>query len=231
MSMIAVTAGISLLSGMAGMIQQGQQAKLEKARERQMAKRLKALEESRQKVIDQSDKIRGLKDQVFNPAANLGVAMQATNLQLEQTDQSLANTLDAINRGGAGAGAATQLARLAATSKAQVAAGLEKQELNNQQLRLEGEAKAQSQKMQLEQMAIGEEVSAWGRQEDRDLVQMDRIAGMQFNAAQRAAEFQQGATASMMAGVTGATTAMANFEGFNMGSGNTQVKTDTDDDG
>ena len=162
----------------------------------ELEKDLKRFEASRQAVIDQSGAIRDMKKQVFNPYANLAVANQAAELKIEQTDQALANTLDQINQSGTGAGAATALARMAAASKAQVGASLEKQEVNNQKLRAEGEAAVNAQKMQLEQAALQEETAAWGRQEGRDLATMDRLAGLGENAqAQAMAYGQQSAQA------------------------------------
>jgi len=151
---------------------------------------IKALERSRQQVIDRSDDIRALADSVVNPYQNLGVAMQGVNIRMEETDEALANTLNALNRAGVGAGAATQLARQAAASKAQVAAAIENQELKNQQLYLGGEAQKRQQQLSLEQQAIQEEIGVYGRQEVRDVQQLNRLAGLSQNAAQRASDYQ-----------------------------------------
>ena len=92
---------------------------------------------------------------------------------------------------------------MAAVSKAQVGATLENQEVKNQQLRMQGEASMMAQKMQLEQAALGEEGAAWGRQEQRDLTTLDRLAGLQENAqAQEMAYKMQGAEA-LTSGLTG----------------------------
>ena len=110
-------------------------AKKQEDKMKEYERKLQQLESSRQAVLNQSQDYTNLKSQLFNPYANLGVATQATNLQIEQTDQALANTLDSINRSGTGAGNATALAKMAAASKAQISASLEKQELNNHQQR------------------------------------------------------------------------------------------------
>jgi len=178
-------------------------ARIEAAKARREEARLRALEASRQPVIDKSDEIRGLKQQVFNPYENLGVAMQGVNIKMEQTDEALANTLNALNQSGVGAGAATALARQAAASKAQVAASIENQELKNQQLKLEGEAQKINQQMALEQQALQEEINVYGRQETRDIAQLNRLAAQQQNAEQRAIDFQAGGQAALMAGVQG----------------------------
>ena len=170
---------------------QKKKAQNENARLRRLEKQYKILQDTRQAVIDQSDEIRDLKDQVYNPYANLGVAMQATNMKLEQSDEDLANILQSVNQAGAGGGAATQLARMASVSKAQAAAGLEQQELQNQQLRIQGEAQVMQQKLSIEQMALQEEVAAWGRQENRDIQDMNRIAELEGRANTRAMQHEQ----------------------------------------
>lgn len=170
---------------------QKKKSQIENARLRRLEKQYKILQDTRQAVIDQSDEIRSLKDQVYNPYANLGVAMQATNMKLEQSDEDLANILQSVNQAGAGGGAATQLARMASVSKAQAAAGLEQQELQNQQLRIQGEAQVMQQKLSIEQMALQEEVAAWGRQENRDIQDMNRVATLEGRANTRAMQHEQ----------------------------------------
>ena len=91
---------------------QKKKANKEEKRRNKLEKQYKALQDSRQEVIDQSDEIRSLKDEIYNPYANLGVAMQATNMKMEETDEDLANILQSVNEAGAGGGAATQLARM-----------------------------------------------------------------------------------------------------------------------
>ena len=82
-----------------------------------LKQQLEGLEKSRQEVFDASDDIRALKSQISNPYANLSVATQAAEMQAEQTDQALANTLDTLQAGGFGSGGATALAQAAARSK------------------------------------------------------------------------------------------------------------------
>lgn len=227
----AVSALGSLGLGIAQNSKANKNARIEEAKARREEARLRALEASRQPVIDRSEEIRGLKQQVFNPYQNLGVAMQGVNMKMEETDEALANTLNAINQSGAGAGAATALARQAAASKAQVAASIENQELKNQQLRLQGEAQKMSQQLALEQQAIQEEINVYGRQETRDIAQLNRLAAQQQNAEQRAVEFMAGGQAAMAAGISGFTqgmgTAAKGFGEFFGGDSNIQGGTET----
>lgn len=211
-----ITAAVGVASLISGMVSKGKankKAKKQEQKQLEAEKKLVAFENNRQAVINQSGKIRAMKDQVFNPMANLAVATQASDLKIEQTDQALANTLDQINQSGTGAGAATALARMAAASKAQVGASIENQEVQNNKLRAEGQAQANQQKMQLEQAAIAEETGAWGRQEDRDLASMDRLAGQGENAQAAAMGYQAQGDAAMMAGLT---TSAAAFTGGGM---------------
>jgi len=205
MAMIVATivgASVPMIMGGINAAAANRKAKLEGAKARAYGKKVEAFDASRQAVLNQAGDIRALKSQVFNPYANLAVATQAADMQIEQTDQALANTLDSINRSSSGAGGATALAQMAARSKAQISASLENQEVANQKLRLQGEASMQAQKMALDQAALGAEASAWGRQETRDLATLDRLAGFQENAqAQDMALQQQGAQA-LMQGIT-----------------------------
>ena len=161
---LAIVAGVGALGSLGVGIGQNSAAKkrarAEEAKAKRAERKLELLEKRRKAPIDNSEQIRGMKDQIFNPYANLGVAMQATNLQLEATDEDLANTLNSINASGTSAGGATALAKMAAQSKAQVAAGLEKQELKNQELRISGEMQVQQQKQALEMQALQEEITS-----------------------------------------------------------------------
>ena len=197
----AVGAATPMIIGGINAATANRKAKLAEAKQRQLEQQLKNFEQNRQAVINQADNIRALKSQVFNPYANLAVATKAADQQIQQTDQALANTLDSINRAGTGAGSATALAQMAAKSKAQISASLEKQEVANQKLRLEGEAGVQEAKMKLEQEALKEEGAAWGRQEERDLTTLDRLASLGQNQQAQAMAYGQGATQSLMGGI------------------------------
>jgi hypothetical protein len=197
----AVGAATPMIIGGINAATANRKAKLAEAKQRQLEQQLKNFEQNRQAVINQADNIRALKSQVFNPYANLAVATKAADQQIQQTDQALANTLDSINRAGTGAGSATALAQMAAKSKAQISASLEKQEVANQKLRLEGEAGVQEAKMNLEQAALNEEVAAYGRQEERDLTTLDRLASLGQNQQAQAMAYGQDATQSLMGGI------------------------------
>ena len=179
---------------------QGREAR-RKARAEEL--KLEALEASRQSVIDVSDDIRNMKDAVFNPYQNLGIAMQGVDLQMEETDEALANTLDSLSRSGVGAGSATALARQAAMSKASVAATIETQELQNQKLYLQGEQQTMQKKMEIEQAALQEEVNFYGRQETRDIAKLNRLAGLQQGYEQQGMAYDAAGQQALASGVQG----------------------------
>lgn len=212
---MAVVGAVSALGSLGMGISQNQQAKKDAARQRRKeqlaAAEIRKIEANRQQVIDKSDDIRAMKDQIFNPYQNNAVAMQGVNLKMQQTDEALANTLNAINQSGGGAGAATALARQAAASKAQVAASIENQELKNQQLYLQGEQQKVSQQQALEQAAIQEEIGAYGRQESRDIMSLNRQAGLQQVAGQQAMDLTQSGQAALSSGVAGFASGMGDL--------------------
>ena len=138
----AIGIGGSLLSGILG----GGAARRAKRKAQQEARRLKRkldfLESNRQAIInpydnqqDLSGMITDRSSQMTNAYANLSVATQAAEMQIEQADISLANTLDTLMATGSGAGGATALAQAAKQSKKEVAASIEQQEAQNEKLR------------------------------------------------------------------------------------------------
>tara|TARA_B100000287_G_scaffold16829_1_gene16895 strand:+ start:469 stop:1335 length:867 start_codon:yes stop_codon:yes gene_type:complete len=119
---------------------------------------------------DLSGKITDVSGNLKNPYANLGVATKSAEIQMEQSDIALANTLDTLRSTGSSAGGATALAQAALQSKQDVAAGLEQQEASNEKLRAQGEASLQQMKMQ----------------------EAQRVQGLQLNEAQRVQGLQMG---------------------------------------
>lgn len=106
---------------------------------------------------------------VRNPYANLAVATEAAEFQAQQVDQSLANTLDAMQAGGFGAGGATALAREAAKSKQGISADIQKQEATNQQLFGRGEQIRQDEMILQEEDKIGYELSNLARLDQKEM--------------------------------------------------------------
>ena len=156
---------------------------------------LASLEANRQPIVNPYEDITGYKpedlsDSFTNPFANLRVATKAARMKAEETDVALANALDAVRMGRGAAGSATALANAAKQGKAEVAASIETQEVNNQKLFAQGEAQLQ-QRIAAEQARVqGIEASEAARvqnaraqgdlfmfqqQEIRDMQQLDRM--------------------------------------------------------
>jgi len=106
---------------------------------------------------------------VRNPYANLAVATEAAEFEAQQVDQSLANTLDAMQAGGFGAGGATALAREAAKAKQGISADIQKQEAANQTMFAKGEELRQDEMIQQDLDKINFEIGNLDRLEQREM--------------------------------------------------------------
>ena len=134
---------------------------------------------------------------VTNPFANMQVATKAAEMQAEQADISLANTLDNLRQ--TGAGGATALAQAALKSKQGITANIQQQEAQNQKLYAQGQQQMEIAKAQGEQ-------ARFNMQENRDVRDINRLQ-MQMDMAQqqRAAGLATG-TAALASGVGGLST-------------------------
>ncbi len=113
---------------------------------------------------------------IVNPYANLPVATKAFEMQADQTDAALANTLDTIRATGGSAGGATALAQAAAKSKQQISGDIQKQEASNAQLEAKGEFLVQQ-----------AEMSRMGEQMDYEQSKADQARAEKFGYGERAA--------------------------------------------
>ena len=98
-------------------------------------------------VTNLSDMVSNVSGMASNPFANLAVSTAAAEMQVEEADIALANTLDTLRATGASAGGATALARMALESKKGVSASIQQQEASNQQLRASGQERLQNVEM------------------------------------------------------------------------------------
>ena len=221
-----ISGGVQLLSGLfgAGAAKRKEQAA---ARERQrLERKLTNLENSRQEIInpfagatDLSSLATDLSSKMSNELANLSVATQAAEIEIEQADISLANTLDTVRATGASAGGATALAQAALASKKGVSANIEQQEVQNEKLRAQGEQQLQDQRMAEQQRLQGIKISegqrvqgaraqgaafTFGAKEEREMQQLDRvsaqISGAEARQAQAGAD-RTGALTGMIGGL------------------------------
>jgi len=145
--------------------------------------RINQLKASRAEIPDLSEPIQDLSGTLSNPYANLSVATKAAEIQMEQSDIALANTLDTIRATGMGAGGATALAQAALQSKNAVAASIETQEAKNAELAAKGQQDLEFLQMQEKQRVQAAEVDAltysFEAQEARTNADLDFEAGLQ----------------------------------------------------
>jgi hypothetical protein len=226
---LAIGAGISAIGG-AVAHNQAKKAAEKAGRNKTIAEaKLESIKNSREDVINPYESTKNLSDlaqdlsgQMTNPFQQLGVATQAAEIQMEQTDIALANTLDTLRATGASAGGATALAQAALQAKKGIAANIEQQEANNEKLRAQGEQALQQQKISEQQrlqgiaIAEGQRVQAAeaaGKQfefqakENRINADLDRASGQIAQASANQASANQ-AKASAITGAVGGVTGM-----------------------
>jgi len=210
-----IAAGVSAAGSVAGGIIKGSQARRAQKSANRRAKKhrneIKAIEARRQDVInpfegvtdlssmvtdlsamaqDLSGKITDVSGNLKNPYANLGVATKAAEIQMEQTDIALANTLDNLRATGSSAGGATALAQAALQSKQGVTAGLEQQEAQNEKLRAQGESSLQQMKMQEAQRVQSAQLSEGQRVQGLKMGEALRVQDAKRNEAMRMQEVE-----------------------------------------
>jgi len=213
---LAISAASSIFGGRKAR----RQAREARNRAKAGRKKLAALEASRQDVINPYDNVTSLagmatdlSSMLSNPMANLSVATQAAELQIEEADIALANTLDTLRATGSGAGGATALAQAALRSKKEVSASIESQEAQNEKLRAQGEVDMQRAQMQEKQRIQGINISEGAREqsaeaqgrafefgatENREMQQLNRAQAEINNANQMASQASGAETAAWM---------------------------------
>ena len=176
-------------------------------------KELNRLEASRQAVINPYENVKDLSGVLSNSFANLGVATQAAEIQMEQSDIALANTLDTLRSTGASAGGATALAQAALQSKKGISASIEQQEARNETLRAQGEQTLQQQKMaegqRLQSLEAAGKQFEFNAREQRETARLNRVAGQMQQSAQQEAQAKADQSAAWAGAFTGAAGAVA----------------------
>jgi hypothetical protein len=196
---------VSLIGGIFGSSRARREARCREIQARGLEYKLNQLEENRQEITDPYANITDLSSMLSNPFANLSVATKATEIQMEQTDIALANTLDTIRATGGSAGGATALAQAALQSKKNIAANIESQEVANEKQRAAGEATLQRQQMaeaQRQQMAdVQGEQYVFQAQETRDMQQLNRLSNQIGALRGAAAQASADSTAALTGGI------------------------------
>ena len=226
--MAAITAAVigaaGAIGGSAiGAFSSNKQAKRARNREKTLSAELNALENSRGEVInpyegvtDLSAMVSDLSSIANNPFNSLSVSTAASEMQAEQTDLALANTLDTLRATGASAGGATALARMALESKKGISANIEQQEVNNQKLRAQGEQNLQAIKLceaqrvqgalygeagRMQQADVSGKEFVYSEEERRKTEQLNRKQAQITGQAQAAAQARQNQASAIGAGI------------------------------
>ena len=218
------TAVASLGASIFGSSSSNKRAKRAEKEKKRLTGELDQLEKNRQAIInpyegvtDLSSMVSDLSTIASNPFDSLSVSTAGAEMQAEQTDLALANTLDTLRSTGASAGGATALARMALESKKGVSASIEQQEAQNQKLRASGEERVQNVKLSEAQRVQGElrgeatrmqDVDVKGkdlmfrRKEEREMQQLDRKQAQITGAAAQQASATQAKADSINAGIS-----------------------------
>jgi len=202
MAMVVATGialGVGLAGSIGGAIHKNKTAKRQESNARKQADlaraRIASIEASRQDIINPYEAITDLSGNLSNTYNNLAVATQAAEMQIEQTDIALANTLDTIRATGGAAGGATALAQAALQSKKGVSASIEAQEAKNEELKAQGEQQLQqlvmSEQQRVQQADAAGRAFVYGEQEKRDMMALDRAQTDLNNATARKQAAQQ----------------------------------------
>jgi hypothetical protein len=229
---------MTVVSGISSFVGAKKAKKKAAARAKKLKAKLNSLETNRQKIInpyegstDLSGMLTDYSGQMTNPMANLSVATQAAEMQIEEADISLANTLDTIRATGAGAGGATALAQAAMKSKKQVAASIEQQEVANERSRAAGEQQLQTARInekkrieaaqmseagRMQQLDASGKMFMYNQREGRETAQIERVAGQLSGAQQNEAAAAADATAALTGTIGSAASVMGTIGAANI---------------
>jgi len=241
----AIGVGTSVIGGAVGAHQASQAAKGARNDARRAKAEMDAIKAARQPITNPyatttnlSGLAKDLSGMITNPYANLGVATQAAEMQMEQTDIALANTLDTLRATGASAGGATALAQAALQSKKGVAASIEQQEASNEKLKAQGEMErnqmkmAEQQRLQSLQISEGQRVQAaeaagkqfmYGAQEDRTNADLGQQAGQYAQARQNEVSANAAQASAIGGAISGVGSALGGLAGGLGGGGGGSV--------
>ena len=231
MASVLIAAGIGAAISIGGSIFAASKAKRERRRAEKKAKRINAkiehLERNRTKIVNPFEGITDLSAMASDlsgmasaPKMNLSVATKAAEMQAQESDMALANTLDTLAASGASAGGATALAQMALKSKQGISANIEQQEARNQETmeksRIEGELRIQdikmseAKRMQDVKMSQAEKVQTaeakgkefvYREKDSRDMQKLNRLSAQLSGANQQAAAARASGNAAISAGI------------------------------
>jgi len=224
----------SLISGIFGSSSASKRAKRADREKRRLTGELGQLERNRQSIInpyegvtDLSSMVSDLSSIASNPFDSLSVSTAGAEMQAEQTDIALANTLDTLRSTGASAGGATALARMALESKKGISASIETQEATNNKLRAQGEQNLQTVKLseakrvqgalmgeagRMQQADVSGKEFVYSEKERRETEQLNRKQAQITGQAQAAAQARSDISSGINAFGNVASSFVANYE-------------------
>jgi hypothetical protein len=180
----AVGAAGSIASGIIGGGAARRAARRARRKARKLERKLAQLEANRQEIINPYEGVTSLSAMLSNPFEKLTVATKATEMQMEQTDIALANTLDTLRATGASAGGATALAQAALQRTQQM---------------------AEAQRMQ--QADVSGKQFVFGQTEAREMQQLDRVSNQIAALRGQEAQARRDQTAAVTGAISGVTSA------------------------
>ena len=203
----AVIGGLgSIVGSVFGAFSAGKARREAEKEKKRLQGKLNSLEANRQQIINPYEGIQDLSSLISNPFANLSVATGAAEIQIEQADISLANTLDTLRATGASAGGATALAQAALQSKKGVAASIEAQEKTNEDKRAQGqqfmERRAVAEAERVQNADVSGRKFVFDKTEDRQQQQLDRTASLLGMAEASRAQAQADQTSAISGGIS-----------------------------
>jgi len=173
---------------------------------RRLRNKLNNLEANRQEIINPYEGVQDLSDMISNPFANLSVATGAAEIQIEEANISLANTLDTLRATGASAGGATALAQAALQSKKEVSASIEAQEKANEDKKARGqqfmEQRAVAEAERIQNADVSGREFVYSEQERREQQQLDRTASLLGMAETSRAQATADQTSAISGGIS-----------------------------
>ena len=218
---VATAAGVTTSSIAAANANKAKNAAADEAD--RLSAQLKGLEDSRPEYKNPYDKLTNQFANLNNPYANMTVATEAAQIQAEEADIALANSLDIMMEQGMGAGGATSLAQAALQSKRGIAASIQAQESQNKQMAAQGEANVA--KLRAEGAANLDQMKAQGDSAEQSdainwhMQKLDRVAGMLDNEKQNEMDAKAAKNAAIVgigdAVISGASVASGGLGGDN----------------
>ena len=186
----ASLAGSAIAGGMAA-----GQARKNRKRADSTQQKIEQKEASRQDIIDPFASMTSLDSMLSNQFDNLQVATGAAEFQREMSDVNLANQADLARSLGFGGGGATALAFGANRSSREIANILEQQEAKNAILRAQGAQDVMGARIGEARRIQGARAQGaayqFETQENRDIAELDRLAGLATGYQTNANALQQ----------------------------------------